>query len=219
MKREVTDVHRRLEYAQSHDLARKALPLTLWGIALGMFMLAALNGNPIPPKHFWAGIAVFIMSVSFLAIVLYRLKVTSVPRIVLTREGVLFTEFSEKLIPWNEIIDVGVAKVAMPRDLIATRVTKLVVSLSFFDRSARGKLWDGVTALEGDPSEIYLAYFQPPPFDEFQTAVRMRWQAFSRHAPPSTTTDVSSHGSSSPLTSQEKPSRGVVERVSAFGIL
>lgn len=221
MKPEVTDVHRRVEYAQSHDLARKALPITLWGLAVGMLMLASFDGRTIQPKHYWAGMAIIAMAIAFLGVVVYRLKQPSVPRIVLTRDGVLFKEFSEKIIPWNEIIGIGVAKVSMPRDLTSTRVTKLVVSRSFYDRSARSDFLSGVTALEGDPSEIYLAYFQPPPFDEFQTAVRLRWQAFSRHAPQSSRADGSAFDPAphSPASGVPRPPRGVVERASALASL
>lgn len=225
MKRDIHDVDRRLEFAQSHEMARKALAWPLFGVAIGLMILVSLNGKPLSSRDTWTAYLVISVSLAFLGAVIYRLLRPSEPDIVLTRDGVLFTPFSEKVIPWNEIRAVGVAKVSATRDLMSTRVTKLVVSRSFFQRAARpGDLSFGDSCIAvlgaGDSGEVYLSYYHPPPFDELQAAIRMRWQAFSRHAPQTGMPTEVSAMSPAPeaLGVSAGLSRGVVQRASSSAV-
>lgn len=94
----------------------------------------------------------------------------------------LFRDVSDQPIPWDEIREVGTAEVSMVGEFSAKRVTKLVVSHRYLRSLGLGSLPDNRIAEVGDPSAIYLAYYHSLPFDEFQTAVQVRWQAF--HRPP-----------------------------------
>lgn len=178
----ISDVRRTLEYAHSHEQVRRFLPFAPAGIALGLFLMTSLDGSPVEPKIIWLGSAVVALSLGLLCVLIYRRVQPSVPGIVLSPQGVLFLDFSDKVIAWNEIREVGFASVSASRDLFATNVMRLVVSQRYYNTLTNGTWHDSVVAREGDPSEIYLSYYRPLPMGEFAEAVRLRWLAFSQHA-------------------------------------
>lgn len=182
MEPEISDVEHSLEYGHSHEMARKSLPVPLIGVLLGLFLLTSFEGRILSAKHAFGGSLAIFLSLVYLAFIVYRRMKPNVPSIVLSPKGVLFRQFSESVIPWDEIQEIGVARISGYRDIFPTRVTKLVVSQKFFT-APKQSLWaTSVIARDGDPSEIYVSYYTPPPFDEFQSAIRCRWQAFSIHA-------------------------------------
>lgn len=186
MPPDVADLHRPLEYGQSHALARSVLPGAVVGILLGLFLLTPLDSATLDRKSALLGGAALALSLAMVGVVIYRSSKPSVPSIVLSPAGVLFRDLSTTVIPWDEIEAIGTAHVRGRRELFSTKVTKLVVSQQFY-QSLTGGVWQiGAVGRAGDPSEIYLSYFHSVPFDEFQHAVRVRWQAFSRHAASAT---------------------------------
>ncbi|MEQ1576337.1 MAG: hypothetical protein ABL894_01680 [Hyphomicrobium sp.] len=182
MKPEINDVQRTLEYGQSHDLARQFFPVPLAGIALGLFLLNPLDGAEPERNVVLIGWASIGFSLAFLGIVIYRRTQPSRPSIVLSPQGVLFRDLSETFIPWDEILEFGIAKVSATRDFSSTTVTKIVVSQRFYESLTKGRWLEPVVGQNGSPSEIYLSYYHTLPFEEFQQAVGRRWHEFSRHA-------------------------------------
>ncbi len=182
MRPEITDVACRLEYGQTHDVARQHLPYALIGILLGLFLLTPFDGRTLSGKPALAGVIALLMSFVYLGFILYRAIQPSIPNIVLSPDGVLFRQVSDKPIPWNVIEEIGTAKVRASRDFFSTRVAMLVVSESYYNSLDLSFFTERVIGEGGDPSAIYISYYTPPPLYEFQTALRCRWEAFSRHA-------------------------------------
>lgn len=178
----VADVQSTLEYGHSHDLARTLFPATLVGIAIGLFLLTSFDGSDIERGQLLSGGALIALSIGFLAMIVFRLNRPSIAHIVLSPRGILFTGVSQRIIPWNEVREVGVAHVRAVNDFSRTKVTKIVVSQRFYNSITRVTFLDSVVAKADDPSEIYLSYFHRLPFDEFHHAVQIRWRAFSHHA-------------------------------------
>lgn len=232
MKAEFTDVRRTLEYAQSHDLARQALPVTIFGVLLGLFLMTPLDSAVTERRNAVVGGIVIAISLVFLGMVIYRRSQPSVPRIVLSPQGIVFLDVSRKVIPWNEIREIGVARVSETRDLVSTKVIKLVVSQRFYQSLTGGIRLQSTVAAIGDPSEIYLAYNHDVPFEALQREVVCRWRAFSRHAgrPSETREDVAAETREDvaaewpvdlpphQVSSAQSPSRGggVIQRASSF---
>ena len=182
MKPEITDPRRTLEYGHSHDLARSFLPVTLVGVALGLFLMTPFDRAVADRSQALLGGAVVALALAFLGVVIYRRAQPNVPSIVLSPQGILFRDISASVIPWDEIREVGTAHVKASKELFSTKVTKIVVSQRYYDALSGGTWRASTIAQGGDPSEIYLSHFHTLPFEEFQDAVRHRWQAFSRHA-------------------------------------
>lgn len=181
-KRDPFDIDRTVEYAHSHDLARKFLPFALFGVLLGLFMMTPLDAAEPRSRNFWAGALAIALSVLFFGIIVFRRSQPNRASIVLSPQGIVFRDISDKVIPWNEIREIGSKRVTIPRDVIGVKVTTLVVSERFLASLTQDKWLDSAIASAGSPSEIYVSYFQPPPFAEFHAAVRLRWHAFSQHA-------------------------------------
>lgn len=182
MKPEVFDIDHTIEYAHSHDLARRALPFAVMGILLGLFIMTPLDAAAPKSRDFWLGAIVVVISIGFIGAIIHRRSRPNEASIVLSPRGILFRDISEKVIPWNEIREIGAKRVTRSRDVIGVKVTKLLVSERFFDTLIGDRWSDSSVAMRGDPAEIYVSYYQPPPFGEFQEAVRRRWHAFSVHA-------------------------------------
>ena len=182
MKSGITDVQTTLEYAQSHDLALKMLPIALAGAVIGLFLMTPLDGSDIEHRNGLSGGLLLAISLIFLAVIIRRRMQPSVPGIVLSPQGLLFRDISAKIIPWNEILDVGEDYVSAARDFRSTKVTRIIVSPRFYDVLTAGAVQESLVGVGGDPSHIYLSYYHALPFVEFQAAIRHRWHAFSRHA-------------------------------------
>ncbi|MDX2308140.1 MAG: hypothetical protein NW216_07880 [Hyphomicrobium sp.] len=182
MDPEIADVQRTLEFAQSHELARRFLPAPFVGAAIGLVLVTPFDGRDVEGGPMLLGSAVILISLASLGVIIYRRMSPSVPSIVLSPQGILFRDLSEKVIPWNEIRSVGIAFVQEARDFNSTKVTKLTVSKGFFRMLTAGHFHLSVMAVESDAPEIYLSYYHRLPFDEFHGAVQRRWHAFSHHA-------------------------------------
>lgn len=175
------DVKRTLEYGQSHDMARKALPWTLGAVALGLFLMSEPTGETDAKGKLLGGI-VIALALGFLAVLIYRRAQPSIPSLVLSEQGILFRPISDKLIPWDEIRAVTRDKVSGSKDFFSTKVVRLDVSPAFYERYTQAKWFDSTIGNSGDPSAIYLAYHLDVPHDELLAAVTKRWHAFSHRA-------------------------------------
>ena len=173
---------RPLEFAQSHDLARSFIPITLGGMVLGLFLLTPLDDAHPNGKALTMGIIALALSFAMLAVAIYRLSNPSKPAIVLDEHGILFRDLSDKTISWNEIRAIEIDRVSRPKDFTATKVTALVVTPTFLDRLTGQRTLDPVVARRADPARIFLSYYQSLPFEEFHDAVQTRWHALSHHA-------------------------------------
>lgn len=225
----VADPKRTLEYGQSHDMARKALPWTLGGVALGLFLMSEPSGSADPKGRLIGTITVAI-ALAFLAALAYRRAQPSVPDVVLNEQGVIFRTISDKVIPWGEIRAVKRDSVTGPKALLPTRVVRLEVSQQFYERYVQGRWLDRTVGESGDPSAIFLAFYTRPPHDELYTAAQVRWRAFSHHAADATPADglpdpamlaraAAAADDDRPLagsTASAAPRRGAVERASSF---
>lgn len=178
MKRDIADIHRTLEYAQSHDLARQMLPVALVGILLGLFFLTPLDGRDVEGRNALLGWLVISGSLAFLAVVIYRRQQPTVPSVVVSPQGVIFRDVSETAIAWNDIVEVDEALVSAARDFTSTRVVKLVLTPYAFEAVTGRKIYDSVVASAMN-SEIYISYYHSVPVDELRRALRLRWHAFS----------------------------------------
>lgn len=174
------DIQQTLEFAQSHDTARGMLPFSLGALLLGTYLLVSYDGNQSSIEYLLLGGLSVAASAFGLAIYVFSMRRPAVASIVLSTEGVLFRDFSNDLIPWDEICEVGTAELSLVGEFSSTRVTKLVVSRRYFRSLGLSSAPDSRIAKEGDPSAIYLAYYHRLPFDEFQTAVKARWQVYHR---------------------------------------
>lgn len=223
------DVRRTLEYGQSHDMARSALPWTLGAIAFGLFILAMRDGGSSDGKDTLLAGIVIAGALVFLGVLTYRRAQPSVPHLVLSEQGIVFRQVSEKLIPWGEIRAVTRDTVSGSKDFFSTTVVRLEVSERFYDSYVQGNWLESVTGSGGDPSAIYLAYYLNVPHDELFAAVGRRWHAFSSHAEgarpaealiDSVAPTTASHGDASPLAGSATiatPRRSrVMERASSF---
>lgn len=182
MRPEIYDVDRTLEYSQSHDQLARALPIVLIGLLLGLFVLTPLDGSPVRSRDILLATIIVAVTLVCLGAMVYRRAQPSVPSIVLSREGILFRDFSERIIPWGEITNVRIDKVSGSRDFFSTRVTALEIPRSLYVALAEGRWSDSVIAWEDDPSLVYIGYFHSVPFEELHRAVLLRWYAFSRNA-------------------------------------
>lgn len=220
MKPDAFDVDRTVEYAHSHDLARQALPFALLGVLFGLFVMTPLDAAASRPKDYLLGALVIAISIAFVCAIAYRRSQPNEANIVLSPQGILFRDISDGVIPWNEIQKVGSTRITRSRDVIGVKVTTLIVSERFLDTLAGDKWYDSAMAVRGNPSEIYVSYFQPPPFAEFQEAVRRRWHAFSVHArelPPLAAPAISAPRSETAAAGRTaRGNSATVQRVSSF---
>lgn len=181
MKPEVTDVSKPLAYGYSHDIARKFLPLTLFGIALGLFAMMPIDGV-MRRDHALLGGLVIAVAIAFLMVLIYRRAQPNVAQLVITSEGITFRLVSEKIIPWDEIWAVGRDKVSGSRDFFSTKVVRLALSEEFYERYTQGNRLASTVGTSGDPCAIFLAYDLDVPHGELYVATWRRWREFSRHA-------------------------------------
>lgn len=181
MKPETDDIRRTREFGYSHDQAQRMMPFALGAVALGLVLIVPLDGAERAEN--WAlGWLVVAAALVFIGIIVWRRTQPNDPYIVVSERGVLFKLVSDRVVPWDEIIAVDTHYVSAPRDFLSTKVVRLKVSERFFEAYARDKVFDSVTALDGDPSEIYLAYAITVPHDEMLGAISRRWRAYSHHA-------------------------------------
>lgn len=180
MSSDFEDIQQTREYALSHHTARGMLPFTVGAFLLGSFLIVSHDGSQTGVNDLLFGGLSIAASLAGLAISVYKMRSPTVASIVLSPEGVLFRDVSDKPIPWDEIREVGTAEVSMVDEFSSKRVTKLVVSYHYLRSLGLSSLPDSRVAEVGDPSTIYLSYYHSLPFDEFQTAVQVRWQAFHR---------------------------------------
>ncbi len=222
MQRDITDIHRTLEYGQSHVLARKMLPFSLFGVLVGLFLMTPLEGESFQSRNSAFGFIVVILSLALLGMVIHRRLQPSVPSYVLSPQGVLIRDISDKPISWNEIIEVGFADVRANRDLLSTKVVKLTVSHRFYQAVTNGKWLDPVVAEGairiGEPGEFYVSYYQDVPKDEFHSAALLRWHAFSRHAAGKAAPEIPVVVSSEQAPTPARARTSVVERGSSIGV-
>lgn len=222
MRSETFDVERTVAYAHSHDLAQRALPFALLGVLFGLFVITPLGTAAPRPKDLWLGAIIIAISIGFIGVIIYRRSQANTAGIVLSPRGILFLELSDKNIPWNEIREIGSKRITRSRDFLGVKVTKLVVSERFLATLVGDKGCDSSVAVHRNPSEIYISYFQPPPFEEFQEAVRRRWHAFSVHAkglpplPPPQITHLSDAESRAGTQTPIRAASTTVQRASPF---
>lgn len=182
MRTHDTDVKSTLEYGQTHDMARKAVPWTLGAIAIGLFILSEPTGSSSQTKDILLGVIVILGALVFLAILIHRRTQPSVPNLVVSEQGIIYRIVSDQVIPWGEIGNVTPAQVSASRDFFSTKVVRLEVSPAFYERYTQGKWLDSTTGEGGNPSAIYLAYALDVPHEELLAAVSRRWRAFSLRA-------------------------------------
>lgn len=182
-RQDFPDVEGTLEFAHTRASAQRFFPYPFIGLLVGLFLttpvgsIAGSSRNPI------LGVAIIVLSLGMLVLVVHRTRQPNVARVVLSRDGILFHDLSERLIPWSEILEVGVTRVSKPGDLLSEEVTELVVSESFLREIKAGRwLIPSVIARSSDPCAIYISYFQPLPREAFHAAVLERWRAFGRNA-------------------------------------
>ncbi len=200
------DVESTLEFAHTRAAAQKFFPYTFVGLVLGAFLTAPVGSVSASDRNPILGAAIIAISLLMLVLVVHRTRQPNVARIVLSRDGILFRDLSERLIPWSEVLDVGVARVNKPGDLISEEVTELVVSQSFLRAMKAGRwLIPSVIARSGEPSAIYISYFHTLPREAFHAAVLERWRAFGPNAdsvaPPTrpASRDAPRHAVTAPL--------------------
>lgn len=175
------DIHRALDYGHTHRTARELLLGAVAVFAVGAFLITTNQGWKYDAKGLLLGCALVAAAAVAVVIAMRARRQPSVASIVVSPDGVLFRDFSDKIIPWREIRDVDTAEVRMIEEHFATRVTKLVVSQGTFRSLRRRPTIDRRIAEDGEPSAIYLAYYHTLPFDEFHAAVLARWRAFGGH--------------------------------------
>lgn len=224
MKPEVADTRHTLEYAYTHDQARKFLTLALFGIALGLVLAMPMDGV-MKDRELFASAGVIILALGFLAAVVYRRTQPNIANLVISPEGIRFRPVSESIIPWQQILSVTRDKVSSSREIISTKVVRLELSPAYYEAYTRGKWLSSTTGRSGDPSAIFLAYGLDVPHDELFAAVHRRWLAFSPHAMRATPAEdfiapVAAIDNDRPLAgSRATPTRrrgSVIERSSSF---
>ena len=220
MARDIANVQRRLEYAQSHDLARKFLPVALFGILLGLFFLTPLDGRDLEGRIVLLGVLVILGALAFLGVVIHRRMQPSVPAVVVSPQGVLFRDVSETVVSWNDILEVREALISAARDYTSTRVVKLVLTPHAFEAVTGRKTYESVVASRAD-SAIFLAYHHSVPVDELLRALRLRWHAFSHHGKRAlrdasavfAPEDAAAHASDGPA---QPPAGDLIQRARSF---
>lgn len=180
MRPEAEAIYEKREYAHSHQTARGLMLFGLVCFLFGSFLIVSQRGPYGDTKGLvFGGLAIAVALAAFF--IGYRTgRQPSVARIVLSAEGVLFRDVSDRLIPWHDVKDVGTADVMMEGDINSTKVTKLVVSRAFIQSLDLSSPFDSRIVRVGEPSEIYLSYYHKLPVDEFHAAVLSRWQAFHK---------------------------------------
>lgn len=224
MRPEIYDLDRTLEYSQSHDQLAKVLPLVLGGLLVCLFVLTPLDGASRGSRDTFFAMLIAAFILVCLAAIIYRRAQPSVPAIVLSPGGILFRDFSERIIPWDEIRKVGIDKVSGSRDFFSTRVTSLAIPPSLYQALCEGRFGNSVVARDGDPGLVFIGYFHSVPFEELHRAVLLRWHAFSRHAsgwalPLHIAEDAARHRDAPPPATARGSGRGVIERVPRYELL
>lgn len=181
----IEDIHKTLKYAHSHGNARRLLVAGFLALVAGTLVVASSEGWKTDSKGMLVGTAAIAGSIAALAYAVHTLRQPSRPNIVLSPDGVLCLDVSDKPIPWNEILDVGRAKVSPSGVHFYTKVTELQVSRSFFESLDLGPAPSHLIAVKGSWSNgnrdiIYVAYHQWLPRDEFHEAVLARWKTYHK---------------------------------------
>lgn len=179
MKPDVASPSTTLRYGYSHDASSRALPWPLFGVLLGTFILCGIDGAEIEPKHFWLGVIVIVLSLGIFAAIVRRRMQPDVASIVLSTDGIVFKDVSDKLIPWREIRSVAKGHTKGARDFLATRVVKISIAEAFFKSLGARDTWSSELVRQGTPTEIYFGYYHKLPVDELYDAMLLRWKAFS----------------------------------------
>jgi hypothetical protein len=180
---DLSDVDRTLEFAHTRAAAQQFFPYTFVGLLVGLFLMSPVGGVAGSARNPLLGAVIIALSLGMIALLAHRTRQPDIARIVLSRDGVLFRDLSERLIPWGAILEVDVTRVSKPGDLLSEEVTQLVVSKAFF-RELKADRWliPSVIARGGDASAIYISYFHTLPRETFHAAVLERWRAFGPQA-------------------------------------
>lgn len=201
---DVRNASKTLEYGHSHVRAMRGLPIALGALLLGLFLVWSLGSTP-RDKHVLGGYVVLLIGFGLLARIAYLRLTPSKPSLVLSRQGILHTLATDKLIPWDEVKDVRSedikVRVSRGPDITHRGVTVISVPQRFKETLIGPATWsswgrygnpqfdDNGRAFEVRifPKEVYA---DP---QELRAAVETRWRAFGRDAPAplaSTTTSV-----------------------------
>lgn len=179
---QISDVNSTLEYGHVHRLARQVLIGALFALAVALVLLMSLDGRPAAGKQLLLGGGAMVVSLALIGVAIRRRMQPNLANIVISRSGILLRDVSEAVIPWREIQGVGLERVSHVRDLTSTQVVKLEVSPAFYQRYTRGRWFDSVIGINGDPCEIYISYYHSLPVDEAHDAILRRWKYFKREA-------------------------------------
>jgi hypothetical protein len=179
----IEDIHKTLEYAHSHGNARRLLVAGFFALAMGTLVVISSEGWKTDSKAMLLGTVAVAGAIAALAYAVHTLRQPSRPNIVLSPDGVLCLDVSDKPIPWHEILDVGRADLSRSGVHFYTKVTELQVSRSFFESLELGTTPDYLIAVKGSRSNgnrdvVYVAYHQWLPRDEFHEAVLARWKSY-----------------------------------------
>lgn len=145
-----------------------AVIMTLLGVAVMVFANnSGLLGGTI------AG-----MGGALLAAIAVRVSQQPKSAIVVSRDGLLFTDVSQELIPWREIAAVKFNHVKEMHAPTTQRVVSVAVSRAFFAKLSDKILWPGEVVSIGEPTWIHLAYYRPDvPVDELAALIEARRRA------------------------------------------
>lgn len=195
MHPDVQNASKTLEYGHSHVRAMRGLPLALGMLLLGLFLVSSLGSTP-RDKHVIAGYVALLIGAGLLARIAYLRLTPSLPSLVLSARGIEHRLATDKLIPWDEVVDVESEDVTvrMSRGPGITHrgVTVISVPQRFKETLAGPITWTSWGSF-GNPQfndngrafEIRIfpkeVYADP---QELRTAVETRWRAFGRDAPP-----------------------------------
>jgi hypothetical protein len=183
MTSKIEDFDKTLEYAHSHGNARRLLVAGFVALAMGTFIVVSSAGWQTDSKAILLGTVAIAGAIAALAYAVHTLRQPSRPNIVISPDGVLCLDVSDKPIPWNEILAVGRADLSRSGVHFYTKVTELQVSRGFFESLDLGPTPDYLIAVNGSWSNgnrdiIYVGYHQWLPRDEFHEAVLARWKSY-----------------------------------------
>lgn len=179
------DVQRTLQY-ESHVYTRKLIWMPILCLAVGLWVL--LYGS-VHDKMQWQPWLGLFLGAGWLIYAFYRLAVPAPPMLVLSPDGLIWRNVSERLIRWHEIRDVTQSDhdvwVRGRRQRIE-KATVVWVSRRFYNQKIfvrsllkRGPFWGNAFVHKDDVSGMVIASgvvsLEPDPL---HAEIVARWQAF-----------------------------------------
>lgn len=166
------DLHDTVAFGSSHGQAMSMLPvaliMTLFGVAV---MVVAADSVLL-------GGAIAGLGGALLAVIAVRVAQQPKAAIVVSRDGLLFTDVSQQIIPWREIVAVEFNRVREISAPTKRRVVSIAVSRGFFATLSPKVAWPDEVVWIGEPTWIHLAYYRPDvPVDELAALIRARRRA------------------------------------------